>query len=311
MTEDQRAALVALLSELDDLGYDFTTVTPRTHARILKRREGDDARDLRDVFGWSMAYADGLLPGPLPDLLEQASAREPAGAGKWKSGLRVSSLDGRLFAHSSYPTREEDSIFFGPDTYRFMRFLQCELRSEEPVRHLVDLGAGSGAGGISAALMVAPERLTLADINRAALDVAAANAEAAGVEAALAEGGLDAVEGEIDLIIANPPFIADPLGRSYRDGGDMLGAGLSLEWVRQGTARLAAGGAMLLYTGSPIVGGEDALLTALAEAVDEAGCTLRYEELDPDIFGGELESPAYADAGVERLAAVGAVIRKD
>ena len=68
---------------------------------------------------------------------------------------------------------------------------------------------------------------------------------------------------------------------------------------------------MLLYTGSPIVDGEDALLTALAEAIDEAGCTLRYEELDPDIFGEELDGKAYAAAGVERIAAVGAVIRKD
>lgn len=311
MTEDQRATLVALLGELDDLGYDFTTVTPRTHARILKRREGEDARDLRDVFGWSMAYSDGLLPGPLPELLAEAGFREAAGPGKWRSGLRVSTLDGRLFAHSAYPTAQEDSIFFGPDTYRFLRFLQCELTSAEPVRHLVDLGAGSGAGGISAALMVEPERLTLADINRAALDVAAANADAAGVEALLVEGGLDAVEGEIDLIIANPPFIADPLARTYRDGGGMLGAGLSLEWAKQGAARLASGGTMLLYTGSPIVGGEDALLTALAEAIDEAGCTLRYEELDPDIFGEELDGEVYVQAGVERIAAVGAVIRKE
>jgi hypothetical protein len=310
MTEDQRAALVALLGELDDLGYDFTTVTPRTHARILKRREGEDARDLRDVFGWSMAYAEGLLPGPLPDLLDAAGMREPAGGGKWRSKVRVASLDGRLFAHSAYPTAQENSVFFGPDTYRFLRFLQCELGAE-PVRHLVDLGAGSGAGGISAALMVEPERLTLADINGDALDLAAINADAAGVETGLVEGGLGAVEGEIDLLIANPPFIADPQGRAYRDGGEMLGAGLSLEWARQGAGRLASGGTMLLYTGSAIVGGEDALLTALAEAVDEAGCTLRYEELDPDIFGEELEGEVYASAGVERVAAVGAVIRKE
>jgi hypothetical protein len=91
----------------------------------------------------------------------------------------------------------------------------------------------------------------------------------------------------------------------------MLGAGLSLEWAQAGAAKLASGGAMLLYTGSPIVGGEDALLTALAEAVDEAGCTLRYEELDPDIFGEELDGEVYTEAGVERIAAVGAVIRKE
>jgi hypothetical protein len=307
MTEDQCAALVALLRELDDLGYDFTTVTPRTHERVLQRREGEQARDLRDVFGWSMKFGDGLLPGPLPDLLRDARVLEQTG-GLRRSAVRVSSLDGRLFLHSAFPTDDEHSVFFGPDTYRFLRFIQAE--APNGAQHLVDLGTGSGAGGISAALMLEPERVSLIDINRDALEIAEANAAAAGIEVALVNGGLDAVEGEVDLIIANPPYIADQKGRAYRDGGDLLGTRTSLNWARQGAARLAKGGTMLLYTGSPIVAGEDALLTALSEAVDEAGCTLRYEELDPDVFGEELDSPVYFEAGVERIAAVGAVIHK-
>jgi hypothetical protein len=123
-------------------------------------------------------------------------------------------------------------------------------------------------------------------------------------------GGLNDVEGAVDLIIANPPFIADAKKRDYRDGGDMLGAGLSLDWARQSLERLGEGGTMLLYTGSPIVAGEDALLGSLAELADDAGASLRYEELDPDIFGEELDQPAYADAGAERIAAVGAILRK-
>jgi len=47
---------------------------------------------------------------------------------------------------------------------------------------------------------------------------------------------------------------------------------------------------------------------ALEQALPGLGCTLSYEEIDPDIFGEELDEPAYAD--VERIAAVGAVIRK-
>ena len=39
-----------------------------------------------------------------------------------------------------------------------------------------------------------------------------------------------------------------------------------------------------------------------------SGCSLRYDEIDPDIFGEELERPRYAE--VERIAAIGAVIRK-
>lgn len=302
-------ALTRLLTELDAGGYHFTTVTPETHRRVLARRDGEAAADWRDVFGWSLPFARELLAGPLLNALVEADAVAREGP-LLRSRLRVSSLAGRLFLHSAYPTTDEDSVFFGPDTYRFVRFLEAELADAGPVIHLVDLGAGGGPGGISAAALIAPERVTLADINADALRLAAANAAAAGVEVTLVEGGLPEVDDAIDLIVANPPFIADPLGRSYRDGGKMLGAGLSFDWAIEGARRLEPGGTMLLYTGSPIVAGEDHLLGALAQELDELGCTLRYEELDPDIFGEELEQPAYASAGVERIAAVGAVIRK-
>ena len=47
---------------------------------------------------------------------------------------------------------------------------------------------------------------------------------------------------------------------------------------------------------------------ALEREVAALGCTLRYRELDPDIYGEELERSSYAD--VERIAAVGAVIER-
>jgi hypothetical protein len=301
--------LAALLEALDREGYAFTTVTPETHARVLRRRPGEVAGDLRDVFGWSLPFTGGLLPSEMLDLLREGGALEERN-GAYRSLVRASSLSGRLFLHSAYPTEAEDSVFFGPDTYRFARFVEASLSEVEAVRHLVDLGAGAGPGGISAAGLLEPERISLVDINSDALTLACANALAAGLDVHTLEGGLGDVEGEVDLIIANPPFIADSKGRDYRDGGDMLGAGVSLDWARQSLERLAAGGTMLLYTGSPIVNGEDALLSALAELAEEQDATLRYEELDPDIFGEELDQPTYAQAGAERIAAVGAVLTK-
>ncbi len=38
------------------------------------------------------------------------------------------------------------------------------------------------------------------------------------------------------------------------------------------------------------------------------GCSLRYREIEPDIYGEELEKAAYAD--VERIAAIGVVVEK-
>ena len=302
--------LAAFLQALDQEGYAFTTVTPTTHQRVVERRHGERAGDLRDIFGWSLPFADETLPGELLDLLKEGGALVRDGEFH-RSLVRVSSLSGRLYLHSAYPTDQEDSVFFGPDTYRFARFVEASAEHLDPPAHLVDLGAGAGPGGIGAAGLLEPERVSLVDINPLALTLASANAMAAGVDVATVEGSLDQVEGEIDLIIANPPFIADPKGRNYRDGGDMLGAGRSLDWARQSLARLSLGGTMLLYTGSPIIAGEDRLLGALAELAEEADASLRYEEIDPDIFGEELDQPAYAEAGAERIAAVGAVLSKD
>lgn len=301
--------LAALLEALDNEGYAFTTVTPATHQRVLKRRGESQAKDLRDIFGWSLLFSRDLLPGELFGLLEEGGAIERKGE-LYRSLVRVASLSGHLFLHSAFPTEEEDSVFFGPDTYRFARFVEAASEEVETPRHLVDLGAGAGPGGISAAGLLEPERVSLVDINPRALSLACANALAAGLEVQTIEGSLADVDGDIDLVIANPPFIADEKGRDYRDGGDMLGAGASLEWAKQALERLAEGGTMLLYTGSPIIAGEDALLSALAELADAQGATLRYEELDPDIFGEELDRPAYANAEAERIAAVGAVLRK-
>ena len=119
---------------------------------------------------------------------------------------------------------------------------------------------------------------------------------------------MKAVEPGFDLAIANPPFIIDEDGPAYRAGGGMHGAELSLAWALGAAEKLAPGGRFLLYTGSAIVAGRDALREALEQQLPALGCTLRYREIDPDIFGEELEKPAYAD--VERIAAVGAVIVK-
>lgn len=307
--ERRQEAAVTLLKQLDELGYSFTAITPASHERVLARRKGDLARDLRDVFGWSLPFEPDLLPEPVRSALEEAGLllRDERGC---QSRVRVAELGGHLFLHSAFPTTDEDSVFFGPDTYRFVRFLGQALDGR-PVRQLVDLGAGCGPGGISAAALVEADAITLVDSNALANAFALANAEAAGVEVSVVKGeSLDAVEGEVDCIIANPPFIVDDLGRAYRDGGEGLGTGVALGWAREAMRRLEPGGTLLLYTGAPIVGGEDRLLQALAADADEMGFALSYEEIDPDIFGEELDNEAYAKAEVERIAAVGAVLTR-
>jgi hypothetical protein len=103
-------------------------------------------------------------------------------------------------------------------------------------------------------------------------------------------------------------MIEEDGARAYRDGGDMHGAGLALDWALTAARRLSPGGQMLLYTGAAIVDGRDALRKALELELPALGCGLDYVELDPDVFGEELERPAYQD--VERIAVVAATILK-
>ena len=83
---------------------------------------------------------------------------------------------------------------------------------EGPVRRLLDLGTGSGAIAVSIAAE-RPEATGLAtDISPAALDVARGNAQAVGVGDRLELAVSDwfaAVDGVFDLIVSNPPYIAE------------------------------------------------------------------------------------------------------
>jgi methylase of polypeptide subunit release factors len=307
LTEQAEPALLQLLQLLERTGYDFTTVTNATHARVAARPEKQKAGTLRDVFGWSRPFAPDLLPAEMVSLLDQAGMLERDGE-LLRSGIRVALIHGRSIIHSAYPTDDPHAVFFSPDTYRFADFVRTELGRMPGVKRMVDFGAGAGGGTIAAAPLVPGARITLCDVNPAALRLARINARHAGIDVELVEGSLDAVSGAFDAVIANPPFMIDEESRTYRDGGDMHGGRMSLDWAVAAAERLSPGGRLLLYTGSAIVEGRDELREALEREMGSRGCSLRYREIDPDIYGEELEKPAYRE--VERIAAVGAVIEK-
>lgn len=303
------AALGCLLDFLRMQNYRFITITPLTHAHILARRAGEPAATLRDVFGWNLPFEAQLLPAELVALLDEAGVLEQADA-QWRSKVRVSTIGDALFLHSAYPTEQNNAVFFGPDTYRFVRFVghAMERAPLEPGMRILDIGCGSGAGGLITASQCEDAELILNDINPLALRYAALNAQAMGARVELAEGdSLACVQGKFDLIIANPPYMVDDQARTYRHGGEGLGRSLSLRMATEALSRLAPGGRLLLYTGVAIVNGKDGFLQKLAPLLDQAGCTWHYEEIDPDVFGEELLQPAYRE--VERIAAVGLVAR--
>jgi methylase of polypeptide subunit release factors len=214
--------------------------------------------------------------------------------------VRFSSLGEQLYVHSSFPTDAADAVFFGPDTYRFVAAVQRRAR---PARIAVDLGCGSGAGGLAIAGRV--ERMILSDVNARALELSRVNAELADASVEFAQSDLFAAlthVGEVDLVIANPPYLVDAAARTYRDGGRMHGIELALRMVAEGLQRLRAGGQLILYSGAPFRRGVDLFRSRLAPLLEGRRLAIDYEELDPDVFGEELDEPAYRD--IERIAVV-------
>lgn len=297
-------ALLALGQALQHAGYQFTTVTPATHRRVNGRPGNAWARDLRGVFGWSRPFREATIAAGFVDLMRRAGVLAEDDEGKLRATVRASTIGNRLYFHSAFPTHDEDAVFFGPDTYRYVAALKRAMETLPPPRRAVDIGAGGGPGAIEVAARFAQTETFAADINERALVLAGVNARLAGadnVQARLSDLLKD-LEGEFDLVLSNPPFILDPDKLRYRHGGDMRGAGLSLQIVDAALERLAAGGSLLLYTGIAIVDGRDEFLETIRPRLDAACDEWRYEELDPDIFGGQLDCDGYEE--VERIAAV-------
>jgi methylase of polypeptide subunit release factors len=298
------AALIALGHVLASTGYRFTTVTPRTHQRVHACREDAQAINLHDVFGWSRPFAPEHLAPGLLSLMREAGVLEEEN-GQLRATVRASTLGGLTYFHSAYPTNDEDAVFFGPDTYRFIAAIERSLPAlPAPPLRIADVGCGAGPAAIVLARHFPDAEVLALDINEAALALTRVNASLAGAGAVAARRSnlLDNVAGDFDLIVSNPPYLLDPRKRAYRHGGGKRGAGLSLAIVEEGLARLRPGGSLLLYTGIAIAGQEDAFLAEIAPLLDLHCSAWRYEELDPDVFGEEVGTPGYED--IERIAAV-------
>lgn len=303
--EHDADALVELLKVLSSEGYVSHAITPHSHAIVNARPINAMAKDSVGALGWSRPFEQNVLSDALFQSLQKANVIEQSAQG-WKSQIRVSSYNQLQFLHSSFPTNQHDSVFFGPDTYRFVRAIENHLarRDNSNIKRAVDICSGSGIAAIVLGLELQDSEVIGVDINEKALEFSRINATAANAgNVTFAKSDLlKNVAGQFDLIVANPPYLIDKLEREYRHGGGEFGEQLSLDIVDAALERLAPNGTLLLYTGSAIVDGVDSFKQKLASKLAGLNQTFDYQELDPDVFGEELLNPVYSVC--DRIAAV-------
>lgn len=271
-----------------------------------------------------------MIPDNIVQSLYEASIIRMDSSTNYQSTVRVSnfylpnamSLEFNTaplyYIHSSFPA-SSDSVFFGPDTYLFVSFLQTIIRHlPQPPSSIIDVCCGSGAGAIHMAREYPQARTYGLDLNPRALTLGGVNAHQAGTNVEFYKSNLYAAipnelkSSGIDLIISNPPYIASSAdGKDlpiYADGGAEFGLNISIRIVEEGMRILSSSGVIVVYTGVAIPTahpGHDAFLEKL-KSLENAELA-EYTILHPDMWSEEIGHGAYAN--VCRIQVVGAVLK--
>jgi release factor glutamine methyltransferase len=251
--------------------------TPRLEAEVLLARALDKPRS--HLHAWPERIVGTAAWHRFRELMRRRAAGEP-----------VAYLTGRREFWSLELAVTPDTLIPRPETELLVE-LALEGLPEQEVCHVADLGTGSGA----IALAIASERpacgVVATDQSPAALDIARANAVRLGLcNIGFLQGDWCQPLGEqsFDLIVSNPPYIAD--GDPHLREGDLrfepasaLTAGADgLDAIRiiasQALERLKPGGRLLVEHGYDQGTEVAALLQAqgyedIALYRDGAGCS--------------------------------------
>jgi release factor glutamine methyltransferase len=96
-----------------------------------------------------------------------------------------------------------------PETELLVQLALERLRRQAAPR-VLDLGTGSGCIAITLALECPAATVLAVDRSAGALEIARINAERLGARVAFLQGDwYDSIDGRFDLIVANPPYVAD------------------------------------------------------------------------------------------------------
>ncbi|MET0310627.1 MAG: peptide chain release factor N(5)-glutamine methyltransferase [Burkholderiaceae bacterium] len=200
--------------------------------------------------GWLLAHDADAVP-------QDALARFAAQVRDRADGKPLAYLTGRRGFYGLDLRVDPRVLVPRPDTETLVEWT-LELLGERPHARVVDLGTGSGAIALAIKHSRPGWEVAAVDASPGALEVASANGKRLGLAVAWRQGSwLEGVEGPLDAIVSNPPYIAagDPhlpalahepamALESGPDGLDDL-----RRIIGEAPSRLAAGGWLLLEHG--------------------------------------------------------------
>jgi len=173
------------------------------------------------------------------ELIDENDPRLIEWIGKRKRNLPLEYLTNRVSFYSREFYIDEGALIPRPETEHLIDELLSRIAPEAAIT-VVEVGVGSGIISILLALHLPNARFIAVDISPAALAVARRNIEAFGLieRIELREGDLlDSVTETIDLLVSNPPYIADDVllesNLSYEPQNALFGGEIGDEIIRR------------------------------------------------------------------------------
>jgi release factor glutamine methyltransferase len=200
--------------------------------------------------GWLLAHDMDELPAAHQAAFVAACERRA-------SGEPLAYIVGHKEFHGLDLLVDKRVLIPRPDTETLVDWA-IEIAQGLDMPQLVDLGTGSGAIALAIKKACPHASVMATDISADALAVARANAKRISLDISLSQAAwLDGIEGSFDLIVSNPPYIADHdehLPSLVHEPASALTSGPHgmddlRAIVRQAPARLAQGGWLVLEHG--------------------------------------------------------------
>ena len=173
-----------------------------------------DAADLLlcDQMGWNEAQLLMYFRDPMPD---EEWQQYQTNVHKFVDGWPAQYLTGKAFFYGLQLKVTEATLIPRPETEELVDWILADY-DEQPI-NLLDVGTGTGAIGLALKAQRPTWDVTLSDISADALAVAKQNATALNESVKFVQSDLlNDVDGKYDVIVSNPPYIAED-ERKYMD----------------------------------------------------------------------------------------------